>query len=242
MMTQSAAAAIFQTSTMGALLSGAYEGRMTVRELLCHGDIGLGTFNDLDGEMLVLDGICYRLLDDGSVVVAHPDDRTPFAAVTWFRPEQHLDISAPCDRAELMSVVDQALASTNLMVAIRVKGLFERITTRAVAKQQLPDRPFTEVTRDQQEATFTDVTGTLAGFRMPAFEQGISVAGYHSHFIDGNLRHGGHALDYRLAHGRVDISVCSDLHLSLPRTPQFLHANLNIPDIDQKIRQSEENS
>lgn len=32
--------------------------------------------------------------------------------------------------------------------------------------------------------TFTDVTGTLAGFRMPSYQQGISVAGYHSHFID----------------------------------------------------------
>jgi acetolactate decarboxylase len=41
---------------MGALLAGVYDGNVTIRELLRHGDFGLGTFNALDGEMLVLDG------------------------------------------------------------------------------------------------------------------------------------------------------------------------------------------
>ena len=43
---------IFQTSTMAALLDGVYEGNVSIRELLRHGDFGLGTFNILDGEML----------------------------------------------------------------------------------------------------------------------------------------------------------------------------------------------
>ncbi|MDV3301034.1 acetolactate decarboxylase [Mycobacterium avium] len=58
---------IFQTSTMGALLDGVYEGNVTVRELLRHGDFGLGTFNRLDGEMLVLDGVCYQLRADAVI-------------------------------------------------------------------------------------------------------------------------------------------------------------------------------
>ena len=56
---------VYQTSTMGALLDGVYEGDVTTRELLRHGDFGLGTFNRLDGEMLVLDGVCYQLRGDG---------------------------------------------------------------------------------------------------------------------------------------------------------------------------------
>ena len=82
-------------------------------------------------------------------------------------------------------------------------------------------------------------TGTLAGFRMPDYEQGVSVAGYHSHFVDAERRHGGHALDYLLTQGRVDISVRSDLHLSLPRTPEFLAAELNKSDMDTQICQTE---
>jgi acetolactate decarboxylase len=207
--------------------------------LLRHGDFGLGTFNSLDGEMLVLDGVCYQLRSDGSATVADLGELTPFAAVTSFHPDHTIAVSEPLDRAALRTLIDESVDSTNLMVAVRVAGDFSILRTRTVTKQQRPYRPFTEATQDQQEVTFADVTGTLAGFRMPGYEQGISVAGYHSHFIDKDRHHGGHALDYRLVHGTVDISVRSELHLSLQRTPQFLRANLDSADIDGQIRQTE---
>jgi acetolactate decarboxylase len=230
---------IYQTSTMGALLEGIYEGDVTIRELLRHGNFGLGTFNGLDGEMLVLDGVCYQLRSDGSATVADLDELTPFAAVTWFHPGRSIDVSAPCDRAALKARIDQALESTNLMVAVRVTGDFSRIRTRTVTEQHPPYRAFTEATQDQQEVTFVDVSGTLAGFRMPDYEQGISVAGYHSHFIDEDRKHGGHTLDYQLVRGTVEIAVRSELHLSLQRTQQFLGAELNQADLDSQIRQTE---
>jgi acetolactate decarboxylase len=231
--------AIFQTSTMGALLDGVYEGDVTVRELLRHGDFGLGTFNRLDGEMLVLDGACYQLRGDGSAAIADLDELTPFAAVTWFRPDQTIEVADPHDRAALKMRIDKALESTNLMVAVRVTGDFSMIRTRTVTEQHPPYRPFTEATQDQREVTFVDLSGTLAGFRMPDYEQGISVAGYHSHFIDTDHRHGGHTLDYQLVRGTVEIGVRSELHLSLQRTPQFLAAELNQADLDSQIRQTE---
>ncbi len=40
------------TSLMSALLSGVYEGSTTIADLLKHGDFGLGTFNELDGELI----------------------------------------------------------------------------------------------------------------------------------------------------------------------------------------------
>ena len=230
---------VYQTSTMGALLDGVYDGDVTTRELLRHGDFGLGTFNRLDGEMLVLDGVCYQLRGDGSATIADLDELTPFAAVTWFHADHTIEVSAPCDRADLKALIDDSLESTNLMVAVRITGDFSMLRTRTVTAQHQPYRPFTEATGDQQELTFVDVTGTLAGFRMPEFEQGIAVAGYHSHFIDAAHHLGGHALDYRLVRGTVDISVRSELHLSLQRTPQFLGAELTSADIDAQIRQTE---
>ena len=181
---------IFQTSTMGALLDGVYEGNVSIRELRRHGNFGLGTFNSLDGEMLVLDGVCYQLCGDGSAKVAGLDELTPFAAVTWFHPDERIQVPEPCDRAALEAQIDELLESSNLMVAVRVTGDFSMIRTRTVAKQQRPYRPFTEAIQGQQEVSFVDVTGTLAGFRMPDYEQGISVAGYHSHFIDADHHHG----------------------------------------------------
>lgn len=230
---------VYQTSTMGALLQGVYDGNVPIRELLHHGDFGLGTFNRLDGEMLVLDGVCYQLRSDGSATIADPEQKTPFAVVTWFHADHILQVSAPCDRAAVKALIDGALESTNLMVAVRVVGEFSMVRTRTVTAQHQPYRPFTEATQDQQEVTFEDVTGTLAGFRMPEFEQGISVAGYHSHFLDEDHHHGGHALDYRLVRGTVEISVRSELHLSLQRTSEFLSADLTGGDIDGQIRQTE---
>lgn len=86
---------VYQTSTMAALLDGIYDGDVTIAELLTHGDFGLGTFNHLDGEMVILDGTCYHLRADGSATVAAPQDMTPFAAVLWFRPEPS---RPPCTR------------------------------------------------------------------------------------------------------------------------------------------------
>jgi acetolactate decarboxylase len=182
---------IFQTSTMGALLSGVYGGNATVRELLSHGDFGLRTFNSLNGEMLVLDGVCYQLRGDGNAAVADLDELTPFAAVTWSRPNRTIELSDPHDRAALTARIDRLLQSTNLMIAFRITGDFSMIRTRTVTEQDPPYRPFIDATQHQQEVTIVDARGTVAGFRMPDYQQGISVAGYHSHFIDVHHRRGG---------------------------------------------------
>lgn len=50
----------YQVSTLQALALGFSKPVITVEELLMHGDLGLGTFEDVDGEMIVLDGKCHR--------------------------------------------------------------------------------------------------------------------------------------------------------------------------------------
>jgi len=55
----------FQVSTLQALALGFSKSVIPVEDLLKHGDTGLGTFEDVDGEMIVLDGKCYRARNDG---------------------------------------------------------------------------------------------------------------------------------------------------------------------------------
>ena len=57
---------IYQISTLQALALGYTRAVATVEELLKHGDIGLGTFEDVNGEMIVVDGGCYRATEDGT--------------------------------------------------------------------------------------------------------------------------------------------------------------------------------
>jgi acetolactate decarboxylase len=217
---------VYQTSTISALMEAVYDGDVTIGELLRHGDFGLGTFNRLDGEMVVLDGVCYQLRADGSASVADDRDLTPFASVTRFVPDLSIPVDSPVDREGLSAMIDDALSSENLIYAVRVTGRFGRVRTRTVAAQQPPYRSLVEAAQGQTEADFSDVAGTLAGYRMPDYEQGIAVAGYHLHFIDDERRRGGHALEFRLDQGEVEVCIESELHLSLPRTPQFLDADL----------------
>jgi acetolactate decarboxylase len=72
---------LFQASTIGALLDGAYDGDVTFAELAEHGDLGLGTLNALDGEMIALDGRFYRADASGTIREVDPGERTPFAVL-----------------------------------------------------------------------------------------------------------------------------------------------------------------
>ncbi|MEU3183362.1 acetolactate decarboxylase [Streptomyces sp. NPDC006923] len=230
---------VYQSSTMGALLDGVYDGDVTIAEILTHGDFGLGTFNHLDGEMVVLDGTCYHLRADGSATVAAASDRTPFAAVTHFWPDTTLPVTHGGSRADALALIDESILSENLVYAVRITGTFSTMRTRTVMAQTPPYEPLTEATKGQAETDFTDVTGTLAGFRMPDYEQGVSVAGYHLHFLNSDHTRGGHSLDFRMDRGDITISTASELHLSLPRSGKFLDASLSVGDIADQIRQAE---
>lgn len=226
---------VYQSSTMGALLDGIYDGDVTIDEVLSHGDFGLGTFNRLDGEMVILAGVCYHLHSDGSVTRADGKDRTPFAAVTWFHPDESFDVDGPTDRNGLTAEIDRRIESINLIYALRITGHFNTIHTRTVTKQDPPYVGMTEATKNQRETVIGDTEGVMAGFRMPDYEQGVTVAGYHLHYLDDKHAHGGHVLDFEMTRGHVEVSMRTDMHLSLPTTSQFLHAHLDRSDIDADI-------
>jgi len=78
---------VFQVSTSGALVAGIYDREVDVQAILEHGNFGLGTFANLDGEMVVVDGHVYQVRGSGQVSEASADAGAPFAVVTWFKPE-----------------------------------------------------------------------------------------------------------------------------------------------------------
>ncbi|WP_111766807.1 acetolactate decarboxylase [Nakamurella deserti] len=233
---------IFQTSLMSALLDGVYDGEMTVAELLRHGDFGLGTFNALDGEMVVLDGVCHQLRGSGEATVAAPDARTPFAVLTRFQP--HVTTALPPDRTreQVVEIIHDLVRSENYCYAIRITGDFSWVRTRTAARQTRPYPPLTAATRGEPVVTFTDVSGVVAGFRTPLYEQGIGVPGGHVHFLDAARAKGGHVLDYLLARGTLEICVGTDLHVSLPLTDAFRDADLAPADLAVQISATENHS
>ncbi|GAA3555505.1 alpha-acetolactate decarboxylase [Microlunatus spumicola] len=231
--------AVYQTSTMAALLAGLYDGDVTIAELLTHGDFGLGTFNGLDGGMVVVDGVCYHLRDDGSVSVAAGTDLTPYAAVMTFAEREGFDVTQPTTLADLTTRIDQVTGGENLPVAVRVEGTFSTIRTRTVSAQHRPYPPLVEATAHEAVGSLTDSQGTVAAFRTPRLEAAISVAGYHVHYIDHARAHGGHVLDLVLTAGRVSICPISELRLVLPDTAAYRDADLEIGDLAKQEQQAE---
>jgi acetolactate decarboxylase len=229
---------LYQTSLMSALMAGVYEGEMTYGEIRKHGDFGLGTFNELDGEMVGFDGTFYQLRSDGGARPVAPDQKTPFAVVTFFKAEKQLDLARPMPKSELLALLEKA-TDANLFTAIRVDGIFDEVRTRTVARQAKPFPPLTEAAQHQAEKVFNGVQGTLAGFRSPAFAQGIGVAGFHLHFLRQDKQAGGHALDYRLQSGKVQICTVHDLRVELPTSAEFLKTNFENQALNEKIKAAE---
>ena len=56
------------------------------------GDLGIGTFNALDGEMIAFDGNFYQVKADGKAYFVSDETKTPFAFVTFFENDSIIKI------------------------------------------------------------------------------------------------------------------------------------------------------
>jgi acetolactate decarboxylase len=216
---------MFQVSTSAAIVSGVYDGCVTVADLRARGDFGLGTFDGLDGELVLLDGTCYQALGDSDVRVAEDDALVPFAAVTHFRTDATGSLTDVVDVETLCTAVDGMRGSDNLFVGIRVRGTFAHLALRAACRTA-EHVPLVEATRSQHEWALDQVTGTLVGFWSPSYSRSVAVPGYHLHFVSDDRGQAGHVLGLSAQVLEVELHVIDDLHLALPETESFVHADL----------------
>jgi acetolactate decarboxylase len=208
---------LFQASTIGALLDGAFDGDVTFGELAERGDLGLGTLNALDGEMIAIDGKFLRADVDGHVTPVGSAERTPFAVVTCFEPTVEAEVAAGLDHEDILAALDELAPAGESSFAVRLDGRFATVRARSVPRQSPPYCPLAEVVADQHIFELTDVEGSMVGFRFPAFVEGIEVSGYHLHFVDTERRRGGHVLGSRSGGPlRARIDPADDLHVELP--------------------------
>lgn len=217
---------LFQVSTSGALVAGVYSGVVSVKSILEHGDFGLGTFANLDGEMVVLDGRAYQVQGTGQVLQASPEAVAPFAVVTRFAPEVDVETNAVSSMDALAKCCDACRPSSNIFYAFRLDGRFSHIRTRAVRPPQTGAR-LIDAAKAQAEFHFTDITGALVGLWSPGFSSAFSIPGYHFHFLSDDRKHGGHLLECSADRLRLRMEALTDFHLALPENEAFLRADLN---------------
>ena len=208
---------VFQTSTLAALLDGAYEGDVTIGELAQHGDFGIGTLQQLDGELIALGGAFYVARVDGTVSTVSPDTKTPFAVIVPWRTDGSFAATATATLDALTAQIDRRIPPDADIVALRVDGHFSYVRARSVPKQWPPYPPLADVAEKQVVFEWNDLDATLVGFRCPTTVRGYDVVGYHWHVLSADGRRGGHLLDCAMPQGDVRFHRSMELHVEIPR-------------------------
>ncbi len=205
-----------QAGTLQALMDGGYQGDATLGEVLRMGDLGIGTVQQLGGELVVLDGEPWLAEADGTVRRVDPSTRTPFAILCRFRPDRSAAAAGPLELGALLATLDGLAPPDAPVVAVRVHGTFSDLRLRSVERQSPPYRALREVVAHQTEWRVPLAVGTLVGFRFPDATAGVEVPGYHLHFLADDRTTAGHVLGFTVGGATLSVDRCDDLHVELP--------------------------
>ncbi len=216
---------VTQISTLNALLMSIFDGEVTIKELKKYGDFGMGTFNGLDGEMLVLDGRVYQIPGDGKVREVDDGMLTPFATMTFFEADKTAKLHGIESYDAFKKEADALIPTPNIFYAYKMKGTFKAIKARSVGKQTKPYPPIKEIVGVQSIFNFENVKGTMVGFRCPPYAKGMNAPGYHFHFLTEDGKAGGHVLEFSVQDAVIEIDETSNWSVILPSDKVFYGAD-----------------
>lgn len=232
---------LFQYGSMGSLLAGLFEGTLSIKELLKHGDIGIGTFTDLDGELIVLDGKAYQAREDGSFGFAKGDQTVPYSIVGTFEECKTLVLKNSVYSDTLKEMILSHLDSKNVFSMLKITGEFQHVHVRTVPKQEKPYPKLIDATKVQPEFNIEKCKGTIIGFYMPELYLGISGSGFHLHFINDDKNFGGHLLDFTLNYGNLQYQTIENIELHFPiNNSDFMNNNFNYNNLKTEYSSAEE--
>ena len=227
---------IFQVSLLQGLTLGDYYGSVTVKELKEKGDIGIGTFEGVNGELVMVDGVVYRAKSDGSVEIAPDDETIPFSNVTFFDADETEEISGISNIDDLKSYLNAKVdkLGKNNFYMIRIDGAFKNVFARSELKQEEPYKTLADaLSTDQREFDFTETKGTVVGLYCPEYMRELNAAGWHFHFVSENRQKGGHVLGLDIDNAELKWDNTKGFNMLLPDTQMF-------PSLDLTTDQSED--
>lgn len=216
---------LFQVSTSSALVQGVYQGCVKLSDILQHGDFGLGTFESLDGEGVLFEGVAWHARSDGSLKRVALTETTPFWVVTRFVPERHQALRPVDGWANLCAQLDALRTTQNVFVSLCVRGVFEKLRYRIACRAE-PGEDLVSATSHQAEFSAQNVSGVLVGFWTPGYARTLNVPGYHLHFISDDHTRGGHVLDVQAKDLQVSWMLDNQIQIALPETQAFLQTDL----------------
>ena len=236
---------IYQVALLQSLTQGYYDGIIKVSELKEHGDIGIGTFEGVNGEMIVLDGTVYQALGDGTVQVAADDETVPFSNVTFFDKDGSVELSDINDvnalKEKLNAMVEEN--GKNLFYFVKMSGTFEKMNVRSEIKQEKPYKTLDKALEtDQREFSYDNITGTVVALYCPDYMNGLNTPGWHFHFISDDKTKGGHLLDLQFAKATAEYDATPEFDMCLTDNGDFQQMELanDVSDAIKKVETNEE--
>lgn len=209
---------LYQFGHADAFVNGLYKGILPVDKLESQGDFGLGAPDMVDGELTLNEGKVYQTTADGRTFETSKAMKIPFAMVTFFKPDTTVVLKKVGSLDDLYTQLSQQLKNKNAMYAIRIKGTFDMIKTRAFPPvEERNIIPLAQLLDKQQFFDYQATKGSLIGFWMPSYLAGVNITGFHFHFLSSDTKHGGHLLQAASSQKvLVEISRLEDFLLHVP--------------------------
>ena len=235
---------IAQVALLQSLAQGYFGGTVTAGQLRTLGDTGIGTFEGLNGEMIVLDGIVYQALGSGQVVVAPDTEIIPFSNVTFFDKDISVKLSNIADKASLEKVLNQTVQENgvNSFYMIKIHTEFPSVLFRSEYGSKEPYPTLVEALKGKQtEFTEKNIKGTLVGLYCPSYMGELNSVGWHFHFISDDKKKGGHILDLSVKDGTAYLDQTDKFAMVLHKDKKFHNLNL-AKDMKEDIRSAEQDT
>ncbi|MFD2289894.1 acetolactate decarboxylase, partial [Mariniflexile gromovii] len=218
----------YQYNIWWGFVNKVFDGDLTVKELKKRGDIGLGSYTQLDGELIMLDGIPYRVREDGSVTIPNDDEKIVYVDAAFFEPDFSFQINQNVDFDSLREIINTKLPTLNQFYSLKIKGNFDYIKCGGLNKQE---KPYTEgldvLIPERPVFEGTHVKGTIVGFYCPEFIGNINVAGYHFHFISDDKKLGGHVMSFKAKNLLVEVDPLLNYNFTIPGSDDFFNVTLD---------------
>lgn len=228
---------LFQVGPTALLADSRLEGIAPLAILEDNGDFGIGTFDSLDGEMVMLDGTIYKVKGDLSVVVPPKTDTTPLAMVTEFKTDFSEVLKKDYTSGELEKYILSKLPNPSLIYAIKVTGQLKEISGRSAYPCTKPYKDIATVfkTKINNHKWPGPMKATIVGFWFPDYFKSkcgttgksqqekptihqklyaVNMPGFHFHFIDKDKKTGGHLYSTKILKGAV-LEICYISRFSL---------------------------
>ena len=233
---------IHQVSLLQGLMLGDYYGSISVKELKQMGDIGIGTFDKLNGELIMTDGVVYRAKGDGTVEVVNDSEVIPFANVTVFDKDESIDLNNVKNLDSLLTILNKKVNdyNSNQYCMVKISGTFNKMNVRSELAQKEPYKPLVDVLKtDQTFFDYEKINGTVVALYMPPYMNTINTTGWHLHFVSEDKTKGGHLLNLEIDKATLSLDYTSDFQMHLPDGEFFKSLDLTV-DQDDDIKEVEQ--